>query len=117
MIDAEFAVTSPESCPEPKATTETPSDPVESKQDDEGRPPRRDPFPRYMEEADQLLELRQSEGRVASLDALRGMFLDDEAEHIREHGTPEEQALLDQLIRGVDERVDDVCPISTKIEE
>lgn len=71
------------------------------------------PFPRHLDEASELLELRQSEGRVAILDALRGMFLDDRVQHIRDHGTDAERAAVNQLISDIDQRIDQVAPLST----
>lgn len=74
------------------------------------------PFPRKLDEARQLLELRKSEGRVAILDALRGMFLDDEVEKLKQSASPERQAVLEALIQQVDERVDEVAPLSTRLD-
>ena len=74
--------------------------------------PQKTPFPRHLDEARQLLELRQSEGRVAILDALRGMFLDDEVQKLKQTN-PSTEATLTSLIQSVDERVDEVAPLST----
>lgn len=73
------------------------------------------PFPRILEEASQLLEIRQSEGRVAVLDALRGMFLDDEITKLRATTSPDEQSVLNQLSAAIDLRVDEVAPLSTQV--
>ncbi len=70
------------------------------------------PFPRKLDEARQLLELRKSEGRVGLLDALRGMFLDDEIEKLRE-SNPESNSITERLVDAIDRRVDDVAPPST----
>ncbi len=70
------------------------------------------PFPRKLDEARQLLELRKSEGRVGLLDALRGMFLDDEIEKLQATN-PEADSITKQLMNAIDRRVDDVAPLST----
>ncbi len=72
----------------------------------------RAPFPRELDEARQLLELRQSEGRVAVLDALRGMFLDDESDKLSEAGDPQTLMILQRLRAAIDTRVDEVAPLS-----
>ncbi|MCA8999840.1 MAG: hypothetical protein KDA80_22785, partial [Planctomycetaceae bacterium] len=72
------------------------------------------PFPRRLDEARQLLELRQSEGRVAVLDALRGMFLDDEIEKLTADHSSESAKLASQLRAAIDARVDEVAPLSTR---
>lgn len=71
------------------------------------------PFPRRLDEASQLLGLRQSEGRVPVLDALRGMFLDDELEKFRQSSDPIAQSLAQQIQSAIDQRVDEVAPLST----
>ncbi len=73
------------------------------------------PFPRALDEARELLQLRQSEGRVAVLDALRGMFLDDELERLQQSSTPEQLAIAHQLRTAIDQRIDEVAPLSTTI--
>lgn len=79
-----------------------------------GAPPCAAPFPRKLDELRELLTLRQSEGRVAALDALRGMFFDDEHAKAVEHSDASaRQALMDLKFR-IDQRVDEVAPISTK---
>jgi hypothetical protein len=70
------------------------------------------PFPRQLDEARQLLGLRQSEGRVAILDALRGMFLDDELDKLT-RSDPSSKAIMHRLREAIDQRVDEVAPLST----
>lgn len=74
------------------------------------------PFPRALDEARELLRLRQSEGRVAVLDALRGMFLDDELERI-ERDDQSAASLIKRLREAIDARVDEVAPLTTKLNE
>ena len=74
----------------------------------------RAPFPRQLDEAGELLELRQSEGRVATLDTLRGMFLDDELEKLKGDSDPQVAALVRRINEAVDSRVDEVAPLTTK---
>lgn len=71
------------------------------------------PFPRQLDEAGELLELRQTEGRVATLDTLRGMFLDDELEKLEQTG-PAAAQLVVKLRKAIDARVDEVAPLTTK---
>ena len=86
-------------------------------QEEESRSiPDRAPFPRQLDEARELLALRQSEGRVAVLDALRGMFLDDELIKLKTQGTNAEASIADQLQTRIDNRVDEVAPLSTTVE-
>ncbi|MDB4742930.1 thioredoxin family protein [Planctomicrobium sp.] len=73
------------------------------------------PFPRELDEAGQLLKLRQSEGRVAVLDALRGMFLEDELEKLKKSKDRSASSILNELMSAVDSRVDQVAPLSTKL--
>ena len=75
------------------------------------------PFPRRLDEARQLLQLRQSEGRVAVLDALRGMFLDDEFHKLTKTTSVSEANLLNQLRTAIDHRVNQVAPLSITIDE
>lgn len=77
----------------------------------------RAPFPRRLDEARQLLQLRQSEGRVAVLDALRGMFLDDEIDKLTGSADEQSAAIADRLKTAIDARVDEVAPLSTKAED
>lgn len=70
------------------------------------------PFPRELDEARELLELRQSEGRVATLDTLRGMFFDDEVEKLSQ-SEPASAPLLEKLRNAIDSRVDEVAPLTT----
>ncbi len=74
------------------------------------------PFPRQLDEAGELLAIRQSEGRVAVLDALRGMFLDDELEKITATADEKTKTTLTQLKSSIDQRVDEVAPLSTRVE-
>ncbi|CAK9010357.1 Uncharacterized protein SCF082_LOCUS10638 [Durusdinium trenchii] len=74
------------------------------------------PFPRRLDEARELLELRKSERRVAVLDALRGMFFDDAYEHTFLNADDRERAVLEKLRAEVDARVDEVAPLSTTVE-
>jgi hypothetical protein len=71
------------------------------------------PFPRKLDEAGQLLGLAQSEGRVATLDALRGMFLDDELEKLEQTGDAAARQLIAKLRTAIDARVDEVAPLTT----
>ncbi len=73
------------------------------------------PFPRKLDEASELLAIRQSEGRVAVLDALRGMFLDDELEKLSATSHENAGAILAQLKSSIDQRVDEVAPLSTQV--
>ncbi|WP_437188458.1 thioredoxin family protein [Planctomicrobium sp. SH668] len=72
------------------------------------------PFPRELDEAGELLELRQSEGRVATLDAIRGMFLDDELQKL-EQAEGSEAQLAKQLRKQIDQRVEEVAPLTTRV--
>lgn len=72
------------------------------------------PFPRQLDEVRQLLKLRQTtEGRVAPLDAIRGMFVDDEIERMlaSEKLSDEGKSSLRVLRSCVNARVDEVAPI------
>ncbi|MFO1004828.1 MAG: thioredoxin family protein [Planctomycetaceae bacterium] len=77
-------------------------------------PSLRAPFPRQLDEAGELLELRQSEGRVATLDTLRGMFLDDELEKLKSDSNPQVASVVRRIRDAVDSRVDEVAPLTTK---
>lgn len=72
------------------------------------------PFPRHLDEARQLLQLRQTEGRVAILDALRGMFLDDELEKLTQSGQEVQRQFARQLQQAIDGRIDEVAPLTTR---
>jgi hypothetical protein len=72
------------------------------------------PFPRELDEAGELVALRQSEGRVAVLDALRGMFLDDELEKLTTSNDASARTIAQQLREAIDRRVDAVAPLSTR---
>ncbi len=86
----------------------------ETPNDDLGGPAWPVPFPRKLDEARELLALRQSEGRVAILDALRGMFLDDELEKISRQGDARLQEFVTQLRERINARVEEVAPLSTE---
>ena len=75
------------------------------------------PFPRKLDEASQLLELGKLEGRSVVLDSLRGLFLDDEAQMMIESGVLDEASenVIKDLIKRINERVDEVAPMSTKV--
>lgn len=77
--------------------------------------PTRAPFPRKLDEASELLGLRRSEGRVATLDTLRGMFLDDELEKLSQTGDSSTASVVRQIRQAVDQRVDEVAPLTTKL--
>ncbi|WP_437191477.1 thioredoxin family protein [Planctomicrobium sp. SH527] len=70
------------------------------------------PFPRELDEARELLELRQSEGRVAVLDALRGLFLDDELQKVESSSNPHEVQVARRLREAIDTRVAEIAPLS-----
>jgi hypothetical protein len=72
------------------------------------------PFPRELDEAGELLGLRKSEGRVATLDTLRGMFLDDELSKLHDSPDPAAAAIAQKLRAAIDKRVDEVAPLTTK---
>ena len=78
-------------------------------------PRARAPFPRQLDEASELLGLRQSEGRVATLDALRGMFLDDELDKLTADSDPSMTALIQRIRAAVNTRVDEVAPLTTRV--
>ncbi|MEZ5943353.1 MAG: thioredoxin family protein [Planctomycetaceae bacterium] len=72
------------------------------------------PFPRQLDEARELYALRQSEGRVAALDALRGMFLDDELEKLDRSDDAAVKSVVQRIRASIDQRVDEVAPLSTQ---
>lgn len=76
----------------------------------------RAPFPRQLDEAGELLALRQSEGRVAVLDALRGMFLDDELQKLSDSPDAHEAALARHLRTTIDTRVSEIAPLTTTVD-
>ena len=96
---------------------------ADSRPDAEPRPPPEDdlapedadlvPLPRELDEARELLALRNREGRVAALDALRGMVLDDELERLAESHDAEAARRLRAL---VDDRVAAIAPLSVRRE-
>ncbi len=72
------------------------------------------PFPRYLDEADQLRSLRQREGRVAALDALVGMLFDDEVKFVLDTSDSEaERSFVRNLKNRITEKVDQIAPIKT----
>ena len=76
------------------------------------------PLPRELDEAGELLRLRHREGRVAALDALRGMVLDDELERLAAdspHGSGDAAAAA-RLRTLVDDRVRQIAPLSVRRE-
>ena len=75
--------------------------------------PTRAPFPRQLDEARELLRLRESEGRVAVLDTLRGMFLDDELDKLTATSDKQTQTAMKKLKTAIDTRIDEVAPLST----
>ncbi len=79
--------------------------------EDAGEASPRAPFPRQLDETCELLRLGRSEGRVAVLDTLRGMFLDDELDKLAE-GSEEQGAWSKELKDAIDARVDEVAPLS-----
>ena len=72
------------------------------------------PFPRELDEAGELLGLRKSEGRVATLDTLRGMFLDDELSKLHDGPDTAAAAIAQKLRAAIDKRVDEVAPLTTR---
>ena len=78
---------------------------------------KRCPFPRELDEARQLLRLRESEGRVATLDALRGMLLDDTLNAWLEGADEQQRAIAMRLMANLDQRVAEIAPISTRYQE
>lgn len=74
------------------------------------------PFPRALDEARELRRLRQTEGRVAVLDALRGMLLDDELARLEATAALPEREVLQRLRTALDARVDEIAPRSVKLE-
>lgn len=68
------------------------------------------PFPRELDKARELLRLRQREGRVAALDAIRGMVVDDELDRLAAGGQPE---FAEQLRQQLNDRVQQIAPIAT----
>jgi hypothetical protein len=84
---------------------------------EEGAPASGDaPFPRHLDEARQLLAIRKSEGRVAALDALRGMFLEDEVGKLTGGDDAVQKAFATQLLSSIDARVAEVAPLATSVD-
>ena len=76
------------------------------------------PLPRELDEARELLSLRQREGRVGALDALRGMVLDDELERLTHSpdARPGDADAARRLKSLVDDRVAAIAPLSVRRE-
>lgn len=70
------------------------------------------PFPRFLDETRQLLQLREAEGRVVALDALRGMVIDDELKALIETNGAD-AAFARKLKDKLDDRVNEIAPVST----
>ena len=88
--------------------------PTVNQQEDQG--PRPAPFPRFLDEANQLRKIRESEGRVPALDSLVGMIFDDEFRNAMEsdNSTEAERSALRKLRQAIDQKVDEIAPISVK---
>lgn len=69
------------------------------------------PFPRELDEARELLRLRQREGRVAALDAIRGMVVDDELDRLAAAGQSD---TAESLRQRLNDRVQAIAPIASK---
>jgi hypothetical protein len=83
----------------------------------EGGPPPAAPFPRDLDEARQLRELREFEGRVPELDSLRGMLFDDAVSSQLSEFSPltdEQREAIEALKREIDRRVEQIAPPSVK---
>lgn len=79
--------------------------------------PKDAPFPRQLDEARQLLRLREQEGRVVVLDALRGMLFEDEIRNRVEAASSEsEKQMLLNIGSAIDARVGEIAPLSVKVE-
>ena len=100
----------------PTAGSPVPEPPDEPSDEPSDEPPSEPsvPFPRRVDEARELLQLRQREGRVAVLDALRGMVVDDELGRLADD--PAHAATASQLRRTLDDRVQAIAPLSTRID-
>lgn len=113
------AATTTGSLPQPLPTSPSAAEPGTATQ----APPERSeclpraPFPRELDEARELLELRQSEGRVVVLDALRGMFLDDELAKLKTKLPAAAHQHLNDLQLAIYRRLDEVAPLSTRYPE
>jgi hypothetical protein len=53
---------------------------------------------------------------VAALDALRGMFLEDEVGKVISGSDPAEANAARRLMNSINARVDEVAPLATKVE-
>ena len=72
------------------------------------------PFPRQLDEASELRQLRESEGRVAALDTLVGMIFSDQVtETIEDSDSEEEKKYLRNLRDQIMDRVNQIAPIQT----
>ena len=71
------------------------------------------PFPRYLDEARELRELRnQTEGRIPEFDALVGRVVEDEIKTREKTADEQTKTILGQLWLAVRNRVDQIAPIS-----
>jgi len=84
--------------------------------DDAGETPKSAdaPLPRILDETRQLLQLRQQENRMAPLDALRGVLVDDELDHDIQGNDESRAAWAQDMKRRLDERVNEIAPLSVK---
>lgn len=73
------------------------------------------PFPRYLDEARELRELRNAtEGRIPEFDTLVGRVVQDEIESQRATADEQTKTILAKLWLDVRNRVDSIAPISIK---
>lgn len=72
------------------------------------------PFPRDLEEARQLYDLRLAEGRIPLLDALGGAFLEDERDKIHNSGSDSEKAVIDKVYFSIRDRLNKIAKPSTR---
>ena len=81
----------------------------------EGRCEPQAPFPRRLDEARQLRQLRSHvEGRSPEYDATVGRFLDDEMLDLAKHGDDTDRRVLQELRERLMARVDATMPPSIK---
>lgn len=80
-----------------------------------GDPTLSDPFPRRLDEARQLREIRQyTERRSPEYDAAVGRIMDDEFQLFQRQGTPEAKVVLSEFRDRIRDRVDRLMPPSTR---
>ena len=72
------------------------------------------PLPRELDEARELLRLRQHEGRVGALDALRGMVVDDELQKLIDDEDSPKREFARELRRTLDRTVNSIAPVAVK---